>query len=154
MSLAAVAKDFERLAKKARTAQKTRRQCIDAVLQELENAKAALDGMDTVSAAGRPNASESCDRMEEDRAASPGSAEIACGLSAEKMAGCGGSSHDASAAGGCEEVLQSLERAMASAVDSDSMASDDKEVASMSTKLCKVDSRSLGKLLQKIERRC
>jgi len=39
MSLATVAKDFERLSKKARTLQTLRCQCIDDVLRELEEAK-------------------------------------------------------------------------------------------------------------------
>lgn len=141
MSLATIAKDFERLAKKARTVQQTRRLCIDAVLQELESAKAALEGIDNgcVGVRGGPDTKTfiTGDPMEEDHAAFPGCAEGVCGSEAGDSAR-GASSNRLESVAGCEHVLESLEHAVASAVASDSMASDDKEIASMSTKLGKV----------------
>ena len=145
MSLATVAKDFERLAKKARTAQETRRLCIDAVLQELESAKAALEGIEhgCVGVRAVPDAMTfvTGDPMEEDDAAAPGCAEGVCGSEAGDSAE-GASINQPGSVAGCEHVLESLQQAVASAVASDSMASDDKEIASMSTKLGKVAPKS------------
>ena len=42
-ALASLAKDLERLAKKARTAQQARSQRVDALIRELESARTALD---------------------------------------------------------------------------------------------------------------
>lgn len=139
MSLAAVARDFERLAKKARTSQKTRRECIDAILQELEKAKATLDGMhaDQVggsSTDGVPDASvfDHSDPMDEDPPAEAATASSSAGSEeGSRLEGVDGGC-------GCEDAMRSLEQAVVATAALDSMAADDKDLTSMMTKLGKV----------------
>jgi len=138
MSLAAVARDFERLAKKARTWQKTRRECIDAILQELEKAKATLDGMhaDQVggsSTDGVPDASvfDHSDPMDEDPPAEAATASSSAGSEeGSRLEGVDGG-------GGCEDAMRLLEQAVVATAALDSMAADDKDLTSMMTKLGK-----------------
>lgn len=143
MSLAAVARDFERLAKKARTSQKTRRECIDAILQELEKAKATLDGMhaDQVggsSTDGVPDASvfDHSDPMDEDPPAEATASSSAGSEEGSRLEGVDGGC-------GCEDAMRSLEQAVVATAALDSMAADDKDLTSMMTKLGKVRSSVL-----------
>ena len=144
-----MARDFERLAKKARTSQKTRRECIDAVLRELEKAKAALDGMHADEGGGRStdgvpvvSAVDHSDPMDEDP---PAEAAKAPSPSAGGIAGSEESSRPGVVDGGfgCEDVMRSLEQAVVATAALDSMTADDKELTSMMTKLGKVTTAAL-----------
>ena len=144
-ALASLAKDLERLAKKARTAQQARSQRVEALIRELESARAALDSQPRLPVdEGTPAVvpSQAGGALED----GAGGAEVGDKAAQQDtaMSSTGGvtaSDEGSEAVGlsraGVDGVLERLQSDVAAAAGTGAAAKEDKELTSMLSKLGK-----------------